>query len=393
MSGAKAGFSFPNFQALDALRGLLAVYVLAGHARWLLWAGNAKWQAEQHSLWADFLTKAGALLRYGHEAVIVFFVLSGFFIHLKAAQQLATGASADFSPRKFAQRRITRLLPPYALALLLTVCADLLGRWIFGALYAGTTGDPLLDTNFLRKDFSLAAVLPALLGMPCLLGKDFGSNGPLWSLGYEVVYYALYPLWLLVRKRSLSLAYVLPCGLAALLVALPSLGFPTAVLKHYPLWIAGAALAEIAARRQFKYGTLAVLAPVLFPIGALLLNHDARLPIYMVAGCGTVVFFATRSKAFLGNPVIRLFERLGLASYSIYIMHFPLLTLCTAVVFASFGARPMHGWFVLGGIIFSVGVSYLAFLACERHFLHRGSRAEAKAKSSGFEAAAELELR
>ncbi len=30
-----------NLRALDALRGFLATYVVLGHARWLLWCGNA----------------------------------------------------------------------------------------------------------------------------------------------------------------------------------------------------------------------------------------------------------------------------------------------------------------------------------------------------------------
>ena len=71
------------------LRGLLAAYVLAGHARWLLWTGQGKWAAKSHSVWQNVLATSSGLPRYGHEAVMVFLVLSGFFIHLRAAQQQA----------------------------------------------------------------------------------------------------------------------------------------------------------------------------------------------------------------------------------------------------------------------------------------------------------------
>ena len=78
-----------NLRALDALRGLLAVYVLAGHARWLLWTGHREWLASAPAAWELPLGYSSAMLRYGHEAVMVFFVLSGFFIHLRAAEQFA----------------------------------------------------------------------------------------------------------------------------------------------------------------------------------------------------------------------------------------------------------------------------------------------------------------
>jgi len=39
-----------NLRSLDVLRGLVATYVLLGHARWLLWTGHAAWIKLQHSL-------------------------------------------------------------------------------------------------------------------------------------------------------------------------------------------------------------------------------------------------------------------------------------------------------------------------------------------------------
>ena len=75
-----------NFGNLDALRGLLAVYVALGHCRWLLWGGHAAWLATPHPAWEAIPVYASGALRYGREAVMVFFVLSGFFIHFRAAE-------------------------------------------------------------------------------------------------------------------------------------------------------------------------------------------------------------------------------------------------------------------------------------------------------------------
>lgn len=38
-----------NLRSLDVLRGVLAVYVLLGHCRWLLWIGNSEWNKITHS--------------------------------------------------------------------------------------------------------------------------------------------------------------------------------------------------------------------------------------------------------------------------------------------------------------------------------------------------------
>jgi len=64
-----------NLRSLDALRGFLAIYVVFGHCRWLLWAGNNEWNKIPHNWLANILAITSAIFRYGHEAVMIFFVL------------------------------------------------------------------------------------------------------------------------------------------------------------------------------------------------------------------------------------------------------------------------------------------------------------------------------
>jgi peptidoglycan/LPS O-acetylase OafA/YrhL len=182
-----------NLGRLDALRGLLATYVLAGHCRWLLWEGHAAWLAHAHSMWEVPIAYASALLRFGHEAVMVFFALSGFFIHLRFAQGNYHGRPISVNPRDFYRRRFHRLCAPYLFALMITVVCDAFGwRW-FPRLYESSSANLLLDQSFFHKGYSWRSIVPAMMFLPSSLAYDFGSNGPLWSLSYEVVYYALYP--------------------------------------------------------------------------------------------------------------------------------------------------------------------------------------------------------
>ncbi|MBS9392765.1 MAG: hypothetical protein HEQ29_06310 [Dolichospermum sp. LBC05a] len=62
---------------------------------------------------------------------------------------------------------------------------------------------------------------------------------------------------------------------------------------------------------------------------------------------------------------------IGIESYTIYICHFPIITLISAWSIDVLGGRPLHGWLVIGGAIITLLTTHLCFLVCERHFLHQ----------------------
>jgi peptidoglycan/LPS O-acetylase OafA/YrhL len=327
--------------------------------------------AAPHSRWLEPIVYASASFRYGREAVMVFFVLSGFFIHLRAAEHRAE--ASRFSAAAFYRRRAHRLVAPYAFALAATVVLDAIGRLWFPALYHAATGDAFTDAMFRRTGYGAASVVPALAMLPSSRGYDFGSNGPLWSLAYEVIYYALYPAWLALRRASGVVAYALAPAVAVLLTVVHGYGFIVSVLSLYPVWLTGAALAEYLARRQRsprapaavifvagcglgvytfgRPGLLTLIAPVLYGGSAVLL-------------CATIAPEAARS-----FPA-RLLEQLGIRSYTIYIVHFPLVALISAAAFASPGGRPFSGWLAAGGALAAIAFGCICFELCERHFVH-----------------------
>lgn len=362
-----------SLRSLDALRGLLAVYVLLGHCRWLLWAGHAEWLRRPHESWEIPIAFGSAAFRYGHEAVMVFFVLSGFFIHLQAAAQLRGGGAAPLAAGQFYARRAHRLLAPYLFALLVTVVCDAIGAAWFPRLYAASTGDALLDRSFALHGYGWDSVIPALLLLPSSLGRDFGSNGPLWSLGFEVVYYLLYPAWFALRRRSRLLAFgVVPViGMATAFI--PGVSFVTVVLIHYPVWLAGAGLAELLTAVQSSR-KMALSAAGLSAAGGLLYVSSSTL----IMSAGAAVLFGTGIvMAFVLVPepaqrfwLFRALEYLGMRSYTIYIVHFPFVALIGAWLIQTRGARPLHGWFALTGAILAVAFGCACFALCERHFLH-----------------------
>ena len=367
-----------NFRSLDSLRGILAVYVALGHCRWLLWSGHAAWLASGYQPWEVVPAYASALLRYGREAVMVFFVLSGFFIHYQSASHIVRGATGRTSARSFYRRRWHRLAPPYVFALAVTVVLDAIGRTWWPTLYLAQTGDALLDQTFKAGGYSQASVLPAVVLLPSSLGRDFGSNGPLWSLGFEAVYYVIYPGWLWVRQRSAIAAFAaVPIACVALVFA-PFAAWPVTVLMHYPIWLAGAFTAEqlLASRvpnRSMSLGLgMFVAGGLLYWISGSLL---AVLAAAMLYGVGAVLLFSAVRLPALSVAT----EFFGIRSYTIYIVHFPLLALMSAYVIHTRGARPMHGWLAVAGAVSSVAFGCLCFEACEKYFLHSRYRDESAA--------------
>jgi len=143
----------------------------------------------------------------GHEAVVVFFVLSGYVIaHAASRPGITLGL--------YAQHRIARILPVAWTALLLA-----------GVLAMAV---PALDEESSLWGQTLAnAVFIAQSGWGWY---EAPLNSPFWSLNYEVWYYVIFATWVFVRKnRWLWLG-------VALLLAGPK------ILMLMPIWLMGVAL-------------------------------------------------------------------------------------------------------------------------------------------------------
>ena len=190
---------------LDGLRGLAALYVLVGHARWLLWEGFSTGYAthpDHYSLAGKLLVFGLALFRWGHEAVLFFFVLSGFVIHLRYATGLKRDPAYRFGFAGYLARRARRLYPPMLMALAITWTLDTLGARLQLPTFLHTSAYPVINAN-IGSDHSLRVLLRNLV---FIMNPVFGSDGPLWSLNYEWYFYLLYPLVFLIERRSIRMA-------------------------------------------------------------------------------------------------------------------------------------------------------------------------------------------
>ena len=127
----------------------------------------------------------------GREAVMVFFVLSGFLV---GGAVMRAGPAFDW--RTYAIARLSRLWVVLVPALLLTAALDtcVASSWpsiLSGSHYADWQSGPS-PQGLYAKDWLTA--LGNLLFLQTLVVPVFGTNTPLWSLANESWYYLWFPL-------------------------------------------------------------------------------------------------------------------------------------------------------------------------------------------------------
>ncbi|GAB3555413.1 acyltransferase family protein [Arthrobacter tumbae] len=277
-----------------------------------------------------------SVLPGGYAGVDVFFVISGFLITSHLVAMLRTDGTVHFA--QFYSRRIRRILPAALTVLILTAVASLLFV-------------PRVDIPGALHDAAATALyVPNLLF--AVQGTDYlaeTSPSPFqhyWSLGIEEQFYLLWPLvllgaFLLARRVGKRFHVVLIVAVVASFIC------SLALLGVYPAWaffslpsraweLGAGALAACAlhsatrkppvwAERLLVWGGLAgILASfVLLTSSTAFPGVAALLPVLsttavVVGGIGG-----------LHPPVLtnRPMQALGRWSYSIYLVHWPLLTI------------------------------------------------------------------
>src|ERR1044072_6432259 len=184
----------PNrLRGIDALRGAAALGVVFYHAV------DQSHKVLPNNLFQYPIRLVQFASSFGYMGVFLFFVISGFCIHLQWARAKAAGTKPEIRFRAFWTRRIRRLYPPYIIAFL---CYLLLA--------VATAGINL--THFFFYD----------LGMHLLMLHNldpntcYTINGVFWTLAIEEPLYLAYFLLLLIRVRWGCRVTIAVCLLARL---------------------------------------------------------------------------------------------------------------------------------------------------------------------------------
>ena len=360
--------SAPRLHFIDGLRGLAMLMVLLYHC-WLFggaWTVGLK--LGRHSL--DF----AQILSFGHVGVNLFLVLSGFCLYWPFVK---AGARREPTLWEFAKKRCRRILPPYYVTLL-----------IFGglALCHALPYNPRSEIGFVGPWLLTHAV------MLHNLRPDYVStiNGSLWSLGLEFQLYILFPVLVEAYRRFNARGVLL-----VVLAACTAYRFFLVRGNYLPDDSAGYVLAYSVFGRCFEFAlgmfaaamvsrwhteqksplrwTDGLLLAILVP-AAILDGRHGHFQTLTDAMWGLVFAALLLASSRPGALVHRMLSNralvsLGIFSYSVYLIHLPLVLLL-----GDYGSRHFSN---TGQVLFAllfvaplmVALGYVFFLLFEKPFL------------------------
>jgi peptidoglycan/LPS O-acetylase OafA/YrhL len=296
---------------LDGLRGLAALYVVLFHCWLYTFPGYPNSSAPP---WLDGLM-------FGRLAVVFFLVLSGFSLAISPARH---GWRSD-GVAQFLRRRAWRILPPYWAALAMSL---LISWFVVPASHFGPpTSFSILVFGFVAQDMFTAPT----------------PNGAFWSIGVEAELYLLFPLLLFVRRRlsavALAACVTFPVIVRGLMAAdaSPVEGDNWLAPHLAPVFVAGMIGAGVVVAsgriQRLPWVWFAVLAAM--PVLALGVIQGSVWTVthyfwvdLAIAPAMTMLIAAVAT----GRPPIlvrlltaRCIRSLGSFSYSLYLIHLPIV--------------------------------------------------------------------
>lgn len=366
-----------RLEFLDGLRGLAALYVVLFHftaSRYLVDSTGARLPLPLP------LRVVAAVMQYGHYAVAVFIVLSGYSLMLPVVRARNGQLRGGFAG--YLKRRAWRILPPYYAALLLSLfCFALARRW--QDVSWGAAWSHLLLVHNLNPDWNMAI------------------NIPLWSVATEWDIYFVFPLLLLPlwRKWGMGVAIIAAFGLGWL----PHFGLPPAhnldwacpwYLGLFSLGMGAAVVTVTRASQPAKRPSGFWSALAVIPAAAFLAVAVTR-PLWMeqrqwlldpVVGMFAACLILTCAEAALHKIetpglLLRVLEhrgtlRLGAFSYSLYLTHI-LVKWGLYALLSGLSLSPVTLQLILllVGVPASLLTAWGFYLLVERHFLSARSKA------------------
>ncbi len=321
----------PRITGLDSIRFVCALFVVFWHLGFLVPNLSARFGVQT----GEFLAHTIAWLFNGPAAVIVFFVISGFCIHLPYSDK----KSLDLLPY-YSKRAIRICLPALA---------------AIGVYYY--LKSPLLYPQY----------------------------GVFWSILCELVYYALYPL-ILALRRNLSWGKLITVAYAVSVIAVIlnidrvqndlayfALGLFTWIVG-LPCWLLGCWLAENYSRfallstpRLWLVRIVILVAPALWTMDQFYfhllfpgeVSAIVMLNVFALIACAWIGFEIVYYQHHTPAGIL---EKAGRWSYSLYMLH-PVIP--AIIIGLGLGGLPQFKLRVLN-LLLSLIFSYIFFLLIEK---------------------------
>lgn len=354
-----AASSAPRMHFVDGLRAFAMFAVLLCHS--YLYAGI-------NTLVVHFgahAVNAASLFGFGNVGVNVFLLLSGFCLYWPFVKR---GSRPEPNLAEYLFRRCRRILPPYYAAL-----------GLFGAigLLQVVTHHHIYHRNLTFHYLGLWLLWHALMAHNLSVSQVVAIDAPLWSLALEFQLYILFPILVEAYRRWNKR------GVLVLVLALSSVyraAIPASAIEVDPLnlfvlyysvfgrcfeFALGMYVADILSR--WPQGENCPLSAVDYLLGAALVAAGIwHGPLFADAAWGipsaALILVGSREPGILGWTLSRpLFVRVGIFSYSVYLIHQPFIIFVGGMLAAYPLPKAVHWVLVLGvllPVLICVGYGY-----------------------------------
>jgi peptidoglycan/LPS O-acetylase OafA/YrhL len=350
----------PRLDYVDGLRALATLWVVLHHVREI--------SSPERTLKLPILGPVLASISFGQAAVISFLVLSGFCLYLPLARRNPDAPLLAQSYRKYLLRRARRIAPPCLWAVFFCLPLAMIpglriGRWSeVGPVGFGAIASHLLFVQNLFPEYAQKI--------------DY----PLWSVGLEWQLYLIFPIlvWafrksngLLVTLGALLLAAAirgtyrhLPGGLGAFLRDGP--------FSYLEVFSAGMIVAVLTAQGRrvapnWLLGAIAAFGLLLVRLGS---GNGLVHDLTVTAATASVLLLGINSKWLTRTLSTPLLAKTGVFSYSIYLVHAPLLHLFwLALQPLRLSSDVTFALLAIGCLPVTVAVSYAFHCVFERPFM------------------------
>jgi len=341
---------------IDAMRGAAALIVVIGHARSLFFVsmtGN---------------TETGQLT-IGDEAVMVFFVLSGYLV---GGSVLRDMKARTWNWLDYLVKRLVRLLIVLIPAVFIGIVIDNIGfRFLAhgGSIYTAPVGQVYVLPVLFSQIQSVPIILGNIVFLQTILVPTVGTNATLWSLSNEFWYYVLFPLGMLVLRYERNILLRVAYGTGAALI-IWMIGLHASVL--FLTWLLGATLSIVPRRIPARCANGAVIIATAAFCMVFVCAKKFDLPLYVAelmiavlvsALVYTIICQTTPTTPSLYGTAARWSSNI---SYTLYLTHLPFLILLCALVSTPWVLAPVSmasfakfGVGIVGALVWAAALYYV----------------------------------
>jgi len=301
----------------------------------------------------------------GFLGVDVFFVISGYLMAVIYKNDVLM----------FYRRRALRILPAYYVAVTVTIVASIIivkpneynqiiNQAIYADLFASNIGYWMQNSYFSKREFN-----------PLL---------HLWSLGVEIQYYLIVPFLFYILRRHIAYFYIILLGSLLLCVQIinisPKTSFFMMPLRVWEFLIGygvaayvkdyGYALNEKIRQRISFFCLIIIFSIPLFSVKesfSFVSGHPGLFALIITLASGIIIAFGM-TQSFEESFPGTLLEFVGKYSYSIYIIHYPLIVLYSYQPFSGTKLAPKYFFDQTLLILFTAILSYGMYHYVEKKF-------------------------